>query len=198
MTQRYEKAAIRSIVQERLLQMSLTKRKQQEEQIVRHLFALPRWQSAQTIALTKPMGIEINLDAVVKQACAEGKRLCLPVMQPQRQLQFVEWHEDTTFVRHPFGVEEPVNEAVVFVDEIELMIVPGLAYTPSGKRIGFGGGYYDRLLAQYPLETVSLAYDEQFFTEDAWVADTFDIPIRTIVTQKGVYPHDESLSIKSV
>jgi 5-formyltetrahydrofolate cyclo-ligase len=63
---------------------------------------------------------------------------------------------------------------------LDLLIVPGLAFSKKGYRIGFGGGYYDRFLSAFDGKTVSLVFGEQF--NDQWTPDVFDIPIDKIYT----------------
>ncbi|MCG4787991.1 5-formyltetrahydrofolate cyclo-ligase, partial [Roseburia faecis] len=72
-------------------------------------------------------------------------------------MEFVQIDEDTEFEETGFGVLEPLAGMVLQPQEIDLIVVPGVAFTANGKRLGFGGGYYDRYLANYLGKTVSLA-----------------------------------------
>ena len=64
--------------------------------------------------------------------------------------------------------------------EIDLIVVPGLLFSSRGFRIGFGGGFYDRYLADYQGETCSLVFSEQLY--DDWEVEDFDIPVQKIYT----------------
>lgn len=63
---------------------------------------------------------------------------------------------DTVFYTTRFGVAEPETEDIARSNELDLLIVPGLAFNRAGYRVGFGGGYYDRYLANYKGKTCSL------------------------------------------
>ena len=60
--------------------------------------------------------------------------------------------------------------------------MPGIVYSKTGYRIGYGGGYYDKFLANYAGQTISLAFD--FQVVDEVVRDVFDIPVDKIVTNR--------------
>ena len=77
---------------------------------------------------------------------------------------------------------EPENGTVVVQDEIDLMVVPGVAFKENGQRLGFGGGYYDRYLAKYPGFKCSLALSTQLASDDEWQPESFDIPVDRIIT----------------
>ena len=85
-----------------------------------------------------------------------------------------------------YGLQEPVEEqtSAVIHNEIDLLFVPGLSFETKGYRLGHGGGYYDRYLAQYQGETVSLAFPVQVVDEIP--VEPFDIPVQKIVTNKWV------------
>lgn len=171
-----------------LEQITSQERRRQEAAALDHLTALASWQQAQHIALTKPMAVEFSLTGIVQAAWASGKKVYVPVMQPHRQLQFVRWTPETQFEKNAFGVEEPIERHEVrLLEEMDLVIVPGLAFSKQGDRLGFGGGYYDRALAAKQVPTVSVAYQPCFFEEARWDVEPFDVPIDTIITIEGVW-----------
>lgn len=85
---------------------------------------------------------------------------------------------DTAYYTTKFGVEEPEIEKVASPDELDLLIVPGLVFNRSGYRIGFGGGYYDRYLANYKGKTCSFVFAEQLMED--WQIEEFDQPIQQL------------------
>jgi len=70
------------------------------------------------------------------------------------------------------------------------LIVPGLVFNEKGYRIGFGGGFYDRFLADYHGKTVSLAFDFQVMKEIP--TESFDLPVQIIITNERVIRTDET------
>ena len=83
-----------------------------------------------------------------------------------------------------FNIEEPGGDDKANISDIELIIVPGMAYDRRGNRIGRGKGYYDRLLHEARATTIGVAYDCQLC--DDIEPDDFDIPVHYVITEKGV------------
>ena len=78
---------------------------------------------------------------------------------------------------------KPAETAMIPLQHIDLMIVPGIAFTKTGYRLGFGGGYYDRLLTKFTGITVSLAFQEHIVEE--LPSESFDLPVGQILTDGG-------------
>jgi 5-formyltetrahydrofolate cyclo-ligase len=70
----------------------------------------------------------------------------------------------------------------VTVEDVDFMIVPGLAFDENGNRLGYGAGFYDRLLPYYKKETAALAFEIQIVPEVP--ISSLDIPVKQIVTEK--------------
>ena len=97
-------------------------------------------------------------------------------------MEFVALNEDTEFVETDFGVLEPKDGRIYKPEEIDLMIVPGVAFTKSGRRIGFGGGYYDRYLSKYSGKTISLSFTTQLAEENEWQSDQYDKHVNKVLS----------------
>ncbi|MCB5956057.1 5-formyltetrahydrofolate cyclo-ligase [Enterococcus sp. CWB-B31] len=146
--------------------------KKNKEQLIREqLFSDQLWIAAQTIGVVKSMPFEFNTLPVIEQAWSEGKKVAVPKTE-KKGLFFHSIHTESTFVKSSFGVEEPAEHAVISLAEIDLLIVPGVVFTTDGLRIGFGGGYYDRILEQYSGASCSLVFSEQI--QEGWQAESFD------------------------
>lgn len=111
---------------------------------------------------------------ILAQALREGKRVAVPKCYG-KELRFL-WLSDLSAVeKNPMGIPEPLADEPLADDETALVILPGLAFDREGRRIGYGGGYYDRFLAREPNHpTLALCYDFQFFAH--LETDEFDIP----------------------
>ena len=193
-----DKVDARKKAKENLLKLSTEKRNPQEELILDYLKNLPEWKEAKIIALTKSMPIEFSLEKVVKLARNMNKKIVVPVTLPHRQMKFAFWDEKTQFQKNSFGVEEPIQPVWVDKEQIDLVIVPGLAYSKKGERLGFGGGYYDRLLEQQNFSTISLAYQEQVYEEAVWNVEVFDQTIQILITKEGVIHSNELLEKREI
>ena len=86
-----------------------------------------------------------------------------------------------------FSLLEPIESQTTLIDpqEIELLLVPGLAFTKAGFRLGVGGGYYDRFLEVNHVNTLSLAFHQQIVPEIP--LEKHDLPVMKIITDKGFY-----------
>jgi len=83
-----------------------------------------------------------------------------------------------------FHIEEPDGDDTADINDIEMVVVPAMAYDRKGNRVGRGKGYYDRLLADTKALKVGVAYDCQLVDEIE--ADEFDIPVDIVVTPRHV------------
>lgn len=193
-----DKADARKIAKEILMSLSIEKRNHQEELILAYLKNLPEWTEAKIIALTKSMSIEFSLEKVVELAQNMNKSIVVPVTLPHRQMKFAFWDEKTQFQKNSFGVEEPIQPIWVDEEQIDLVIVPGLAYSKKGERLGFGGGYYDRFLERDSFFTISLAYQEQVYEEAVWNVEVFDQSVQMLITKEGVIHSDELLEKREI
>lgn len=153
----------------------------------KRLFQSGLWENADTIAVYLSVRNEWDTRKIVEKAWADGKRVAIPKTIPDtKELIFYAITDWSQTVKGPFSLEEPNTEetSVVEKDEIELMLVPGLVFTKEGYRIGFGGGYYDRFLADFIYPTVSLVHTNQLI--DSFYIESFDIPVNYMITEQGI------------
>lgn len=88
--------------------------------------------------------------------------------------------------RHRFGFSQPVATAPTWDGEIDAVLVPGLAFSPSGGRLGKGAGYYDRLLGSLPA-TVRVGVTADSLVVDGLPADPHDVAMTHLATERGVF-----------
>ena len=192
------KQEIRKIAKTVLMNLTKESRKLQETQVIRYLSEIPQWKEAKIIALTKSMEIEFSTKNIVTLARSQGKQIVVPITFSNRQMRFAYWNPQTEFKKNPFEIEEPIDPIWVNEEEIDLVIVPGLAYSKKGERLGFGGGYYDCFLSQGEYDTVSLAYMEQVYETALWDVEKFDIPVEWVITTEGVIHVNELLEKRKI
>lgn len=104
---------------------------------------------------------EPDTDPLFARLSVEGKRLLLPRVEASG---IVAVDGDAPMVVSTFGVSEPTGPAVD-VGEIDFVIVPGLAFTSAGDRLGYGQGYYDRFLPTVPAPSVGVCFADQLVDE---------------------------------
>ena len=84
----------------------------------------------------------------------------------------------------PYGIREPAATLpVVAPRDLDVMLVPGVAFDPRGNRLGYGGGYYDRVLAARPCLTIGIAWT--FQVVDAVPMEPWDQPVDALLTESG-------------
>jgi 5-formyltetrahydrofolate cyclo-ligase len=140
-----------------------------------------------------PMGDEINLVPLLTTLSKKGFVCVLPVMKQRgAPLTFREWHPGAEMHHASFGVQEPPETARE--QRPTVVLTPLLAFDAEGFRIGYGGGYYDRTLAELraagPVTVVGVGYEAQGVTE--LPHDRFDQPLDWIVTEVGARKFDRA------
>ncbi len=137
------------------------------------------YKQAKTIYGYLPYNQEVRTEPILLQALRDGKRVAVPKIFGDT-MEFI-YLEDLSQVAPGYaGIPEPVLDTPIARDKTALVLMPGLAFDAQGHRIGYGGGYYDKYLAQEPGHpTVALCYDFQLFPR----LDTqeFDIPVDTVL-----------------
>ena len=138
-----------------------------------------------TVMLYLSMRSEVETHDLLEKLRHAGKQVCAPVVDTDqnrlipRRIQ----GSKTELIRHRYGMLEPNTTCPIFpIAQLQLIIVPGIAFDSKGYRLGYGKGFYDRFLTECPHATpVGLAYRIQV------VKDTFpqawDVPVQHIFTE---------------
>jgi len=141
-----------------------------------------------TVAGYRPIRGEIDPTPLMETFLCEQVRLCLPcVTGPDKPLTFRSWSPGDPLRKAAFGVEEPLESAPEVSPD--LVLAPVLAFDESGRRLGYGGGFYDRTLAalraQRAVSAVGLAFDGQ--KRDRVPAGSRDERLDWVVTEADAY-----------
>ena len=140
------------------------------------------YKNAKAIGIYVSTQDEVDTTDIIKAALKDKKIVCVPVTG-KRQMLFsrIDSLDDLSEV-NSFGIREPKVsvDSVVLPNEIDLFIVPMLAFDQQMNRLGYGGGYYDKYLKHERGYTIGIAYDLQM-TNSMDVLDT-DVPMKRIVT----------------
>ncbi len=141
------------------------------------------YKKAETIMLYMPLGNETDTSEIIRAAFADRKRIVLPVTDGETGIITPFFYDkDTVLEKGGFSVTEPKNARLAEKSDIDVVIVPGIAFDESGARVGFGKGCYDMFLAGMTAVKVGYCYEFQLCEKIS--ADEHDIKMDCIVTEK--------------
>jgi 5-formyltetrahydrofolate cyclo-ligase len=181
------KNSIRQHMKETLSRLTKPQYEDYSYRIACRLYEDDDWKQAKVIGITVSKQPEVDTYQIIRKAWESGKQVVVPKCIPQRKvLSFRTLTEFSQLESVFYGLYEPIEELTEEIDtgRIDLLIVPGLAYTREGYRLGFGGGYYDRFLFNYLGKTVSLAFNVQMVPY--FQVEDHDIPVSKIITNQEV------------
>ena len=167
-------------------QIRAQKRAMTEEQIVTksrklgELFAQSAlYKNAKTIYGYLPYNQEVRTVAMLEQAIRDGKRVAVPKCYGDT-MNFI-YMDDLSKVESGYaGIPEPIADDPIADDKTALVLMPGMAFTEKGDRMGYGGGFYDKFLAAEPEHpTLALCYDFQMV--ESLPTEEYDIPVDCVL-----------------
>ncbi|GGB29321.1 5-formyltetrahydrofolate cyclo-ligase [Virgibacillus dakarensis] len=170
-----------------LKQLSTVEKQTIEKKLASYLITLDTWKQAKTVGITISQQLEWDTKPIIETAWEEGKTVCVPKCLPkEKKLIFYEFYTYNQLETVYYHLLEPKPDESIEVekDNIDLLLVPGLLFDKKGYRIGFGGGYYDRFLSDFPNQTVSITSERQVV--DQLPKESFDIPVSRILTENGL------------
>jgi 5-formyltetrahydrofolate cyclo-ligase len=164
-------------------------RQTKSREIERRLFRLPEFIASSTIMFFASFRSEVDTAPMIRRALAEGKRVVLPKVKGEDLALFEIKEFDKDVSAGAWGIPEPHEKDPITPDAVNLIIVPGLAFDERGNRLGYGAGFYDRILRSYKGATAALAFEVQMAPRVP--VSVHDFPIKKIVTEKRVIEADK-------
>ena len=180
------KNRLRQVVKKKLISQSEEERLRKSQKIARRLFALKKFKRAKVIMFYVAKDSEVETRRMIAKAQALGKRIVVPhISRRSKKMLTCELKNMEDELDHgPYGIHQPKEEykRPVAVKSIDLAIVPGVAFTKDGHRLGRGGGYFDRFLSRLSKKVlkVGLAFDFQIV--DALPSLSHDIPVDLVLS----------------
>lgn len=162
--------------------------------IMDKVISLPDFLKAKTILYFASFRSEVNTLPQIEEAFRLGKRIVLPkVDNANKRLKLYEILNTDEIELGFWGIPEPeaIPERERDINEVDLVIMPGVAFDMQGTRLGYGAGYYDKLLSglKRNIPLIAIAYEEQ--TVDSLPSEDHDIRIDIIVTDKRIIVVDK-------
>lgn len=182
-----QKAAIRREALDRRDAIPRPVRAVKDSAIKERLFGLEEFMAAERLLLYSAFRTEVATEVMIEESIAMGKKVLLPkVDQEAKALSKHVINGLDELAPGYMGIPEPTSGERLKVEDIHLIVVPGVAFDRNGRRIGYGGGYYDRLLSRIKGQRliVALAYEEQVF--DELPHEEHDVRMDIIITDRRV------------
>ncbi len=188
-----ERVALRKLVRARRQQLSSTDQQTASQLLVERLSLHAKFQSAQTIALYLANDAELDLTPLIQWCWQQNKQVYLPILHPfcAGNLLFIQYQENTLMKENIFGILEPSLDVtkVLPLSQLDIICTPLVAFDQAGARLGMGGGFYDRTLANWQkhnnLHPIGLAHDCQLVSQVP--TKSWDVPLPEIITPTKSY-----------
>lgn len=190
------KKEIRKRILKKRSSLSNLEQNEKSRKIAEKILRLKEFIRAENILLYMDFCNEVQTGLLIETCLLQGKKIGIPKIQGEI-MEFYELHDIEDVEVGFFGIREPVSQ-IICQPEQAFVIVPGVAFTRQGGRIGYGKGYYDRYLHQHPqYVTCGIAYDCQVMEQ--LPAEEHDVPLDMLITEtlthimirkeKGVMKH---------
>lgn len=176
------KEELRKEIRARIGEMTDNEKEAASVSICKQIIATPEWQKAGCVLLYAALQDEVNLCLLLKDAEKNGKRVYLPVVAGN-EMKLKLYESKYGLRRGEFNILEPAADAheLECMDELDLAIIPGRAFTADGMRLGRGRGYYDRILPSISCAKWGVAFGSQLVAE--LPSDPWDVRLDRVVTE---------------
>lgn len=153
----------------------------------RALVALPEFRKARLVCCYLAINAEVETDLIVEMCWREGKHVCVPAFRKRMNMYgLAKLEKDTKLVAGNLKVMEPSDTEWADDGTVDFVVVPGVAFDACGGRVGYGKGYYDRILRGMTQNvfTAGLAFDFQIYDRVPMTRE--DVRLNVVVTEKRV------------
>ncbi len=181
-----EKKALRSAVRAAERALDAPYRAESAERICRRVLALEEYRAARTVLAFAGTAREIDTSLLLRETLAAGKTLVLPRCAAEHALDLCVVTSLADLVPGMYGIAEPGPHcAVLSAGEIDFAVVPCVSFDRAGRRLGQGGGYYDRLLPQLRCPTCLICRER--LVSDAVPTEEHDRLCTICLTEEGAF-----------
>jgi len=176
-----DKKALRREIGEKKRALSEAQIEARSRMLADRLFATEQYRQCKSLYAYLSFNQEVRTSPIIERAWADGKRVAVPKVIG-RGMVFI-WIDsfDNLAPQGAYNITEPIEDGPVADDATALVLMPGLAFDREGRRVGYGGGYYDRFLEKEPDHPlVALCYDFQLV--DHLEVEAHDVPVDVVIT----------------
>lgn len=167
--------------------LSLGEIAKKSKAIMDRLFSLPEFEKSRTVLFYASFGSEVDTYKMMEEALRQGKTVCVPVTSfKDKTIEISGIASLSDLEKKPSGLIEPKKINPVDLEKIDIVIVPGIAFDLDGYRIGYGGGFYDKLLRKAPRRIISIGLCFEQNLEQRLPRQSHDAKMNKIITEKRV------------
>ena len=174
-----DKKALRAEIRAKKRAMTAQEIEEKSAALAIAFYETAEYKNAKTIYGYLPYNQEVRTVPILEQALRDGKQVAVPKVFGDT-MRFILLPDLSRVAAGYAGIPEPVDDGPEAADPHALVLMPGLAFDREGHRIGYGGGFYDRFLAEEPEHpTVALCYSFQLFPH--LDVEAFDVPVDLVL-----------------
>jgi len=186
MTKTEEKVRLRSALRAAERTLSAGYRRHTDRSIAERLMAMPEYQSAEAVFCFVGTRGEVDTRPILEDAIRRGKTLCVPLCTGDGIMELRQITSLDQLSPGAYGIPEPSPAApAVGPDEVDFAVIPCVSCDREGRRLGRGGGYYDRFLSGYRSTAVLVCREE--LLRDEIPMEPHDHVIHWVITERGLY-----------
>lgn len=174
-----DKAAVRREIIEKLKNMTDEEKARSNDNIFKKILKLPEFSTSKVIFLYISVGNEADTLRLFNLSLEMGKRVCIPKCEGKGIMRAIEVFGEDDLIPDKYGIPSAEGEEIS-PSNIDFTIVPAVAFEKSGKRLGRGGGYYDRFLKKLDAFTVGICHPCQILDEIE--TEEHDIPVKLVIS----------------
>ena len=158
-------------------------KKEKSNDILNYIINNPLYNNANVIALYYSNKDEVDTFDLILYSLLQDKTVLLPKVVGKEMI-FIKIDETTRYETSRFKIREPISNEE-YTGNIDLFIVPGVAFDKEGNRLGYGGGYYDKYLSNTNTPTIGICFEEQI--TDEIEVEEHDIQVDVVQTERNTY-----------
>lgn len=183
------KRDIRKRIQNKRNSLPIWDRKKRSKIIAEKFFGTAYYNNSNNILIFYPFRSEIDVTIIIRQALENKKNIILPRIHDQELKLFYVDNLKKQLERGAYGIMEPIIGLCrpAKISDIDLVVVPGISFDKNLNRLGYGGGYYDKLLLHIPegVKKIALCFDIQVV--DSIPVSEHDIKVDILITDTKIY-----------
>ena len=183
-----QKKALRTETLRKIALLDPADAKEADKTIIRYVLSLPEYRKAASVFCFVGTAHEINTLPLLSRILSDGKQLAVPLCLPDRQMQARQIFSVDELKPGAYGILEPGEDApCLLAEQIDLAVIPCLTCSHSGKRLGHGGGYYDRFFQKANGKLPAVMICRELLVCEDIPQQPHDLTFPLVVTDAGIF-----------